>query len=431
MQVTKSQIDPTKIKLTIVMDADELQHAKEATLKHLATHTKIQGFRQGKAPLALVEKAVDQAQLQSEFLEHAINDAYPQAVEQANARPVGQPQIEIVKFVPFTTLEVIAEVESVGEVGLPDYKKIASEITKKKVSVTAKQVDDVIKDLQSRAAERQSVDRAAKDNDEVVIDFKGADTKTKEALPGTEGSDYPLKLGSGTFIPGFEEAVVGMKAGEVKDFDVTFPADYGAKNMQGRKVTFTVTAKSVNDLVEPKADDAFAKTVGPFKSLTELKDDIKRQLTDQATRDIENQFESDIVEAVAKKTKVTIPQQLIDDEIQRLEEQERQNLMYQGMTWQEHLTAEGVTEEEHRERNREGAELRVKSGLLLGEIAEAEKITVTPEELEIRVQLLKGQYATDEQMQSELDKPENRRDIMNRLMTEKTLDKLKTFAAKK
>jgi trigger factor len=425
MQVTKETLNPTKIKLTLVADQAQLDHAKEAVLKELGRTAKLQGFRPGKAPLHLVERSVDQNQLQSEVLEHVVNEMYSKAVEQERLRPVSQPAIAIGKFVPFTTLEITAEVEVVGDITLPDYKKIT--VTKKPVTVTDKQVDDVIKDLRTRAATREDADRPAKQGDEVTIDFKGTDPKTKKPVAGTEGSDYPLLLGSGNFIPGFEDEVVGMKAGDTKDFTVTFPEDYGVKAMQKQKVTFSVTAKKIQKVVEPKLDDAFAATVGPFKTLKELKDDIRKQLHDQAAQDNERQFESDIVEAIAKKAKVEIPKVLVDDELERLEQQERQNLMYRGQTWQEHLEEEGVTEEEHRERNREGAELRVKSGLILGEIADVEKISVSPEELEIRAQLLKGQYATDARMQEELDKPENRRDIVNRLMTEKTLDKLKSF----
>lgn len=424
MQVTKQTTSPTNIKLTIVADADQLDTIKQNVLKRLAKTLKLQGFRPGKAPMNIVERSLDQSQLQTEFLEQAVNELYVAAIDQERVRPVAQPQITIGKFVPFGTLEIVAEVESVGDITLPDYKKI--KVTRPTVKVADKQVDDVVKDLQTRAATREEVARAAKNDDEVVIDFKGVDAKTKEPIAGADGTEYPLALGSNTFIPGFEDNVVGMKAGDVKDFDITFPEDYGVPALQKKKVTFTVTANKVQALAEPKLDDKFAASIGPFKTMDDLRTDIRRELEAQATQEGERQFESDLMEAIAKKTKVEIPKALVDEELDRLEQQERQNILYRGQTWQEHLDEEGVTEEEHREKNREGAELRVKSGLILGEVAEAENVQVTPEELEIRIQLLKGRYATDEQMQSELDKPENRRDVFSRLMTEKTLDKLKS-----
>ncbi len=425
MQVTKQSTTPTNLTLTISADAAELETIKQHVLKDMAKNLRLPGFRPGKAPLNVVERSVDANQLQTTFLEHAVNDLYVKAIDEQKVRPVAQPSISITKFVPFTTLEISAEVESVGEVKLPDYTQL--KVEKKLQKVTDKQVTEVLHDLQSRGAQREEVKRAAKLGDEAVIDFTGTDAKTKDPIAGAAGTEYPLELGSGNFIPGFEEEVVGLKAGDTKTFDITFPADYNVADLQKRKVTFAITVHKVQKLVAPTLDDAFAASIGPFKTIDELKKDIKRELEQQAQQESDRQYENDLVEAVAKKTKVTIPTALVDEEVERIEQQERQNVLYRGQTWQEHLDEEGVTEEEHKNRNREPAEMRVKAGLVLGEIAEAEKVTVTPEELEIRIQLLKGRYASDVQMQAELDKPENRRDIMSRLMTEKTLDKLKAL----
>lgn len=425
MQVTKDTTSPTGVKLTITAEQSELDTIKTHVLEHLAKTVKIQGFRSGKAPLNIVERNLDPSVLQSEFLEHAINDLYPQAIDQQKVRPAAMPQIGITKFVPFTALEFTAEVEAVGDFKVANYKKVG--VTKKVTEITDDQIENVLKDLQTRAAKREEVIRAAEEGDEATIDFKGVDHKTQESLPNTDGTDYPLVLGSGNFIPGFEEEIVGLKAGDEKTFTVTFPADYGVAAMQNQKVDFTVTVKKVSAVVEPKLDDEFAAQIGPFKNVDELRGDIRKELESQAVRDAENTYENELVQEIAKNTKVEIPKSLVDEELDRLEEQERQNLMYRGQTWQEHLDEEGVTAEEHREKNREGAELRVKSGLILGAIADVEKVTVTPEELEIRLQLLKGQYATDPMMMAELDKPENRRDIQTRLMTEKTLDKIKSL----
>jgi trigger factor len=425
MQVTKETLTPTTIKLTFSGDAAELDVIKQHVLKELAGTVKLQGFRDGKAPMHLIERNVDQNRLQQEFLEHAINDLYVKAIDQEKVRPVAQPAITVSKFVPFSTLEAVAEVEAIGDITVPDYTKLS--VKRTAVNVTDKQIDEVIKDLQTRLAKREDVDRAAKKGDEVTIDFAGTDTKTKEELPGTKSEDYALVIGSGNFIPGFEEEVIGLKAGAEKTFDITFPADYGAKDMQNKQVTFAVTVKKVQAIVAPKVDDEFAAQIGKFKTVEELRTDIRRELEGQAKQEAERQYDNELLEAIAKKTKVELPKPLVDEELERLEAQEKQGIIYRGQTWQEHLDEEGVTEDEHREKNRAGAELRVKTGLILGEIAENENVKVSPEELEIRIQLLKGQYANDPRMQEELDKPENRRDVLSRLMTEKTLDKLKSL----
>lgn len=427
MHITQSNPKPTIAKLTIAAEPAELERVKQTVLEHLAQHVKVQGFREGKAPANLVEKQLDPAQLQSEFLDRAVNQFYVDAVQQQKLRPATQPQVTINKFVPFTTLEFTAEVDAVGETKLGDYKSV--KLAKKPVTVGAKDVDQVLDNLLARSAAKQAVQRAARTGDEVVINFKGVDAKTKKAIQGAEGSEYPLALGSGSFIPGFEDAVIGVEPGRKKTFELTFPKDYGVKDLQGRKVEFTVTVLKVNELVKPKLDDKFAATVGPFKAVAELKADVKKQLTAEREREAQTFYDNELLEKIAAKSEVAIPDSLIDGEIDRMEEEEKRNLVYRGQTWQEHLQAEGVTEAEHRGQKREAATMRVKIGLLLGEIAEKEDVDVTPEELEIRIQLLKGQYQ-DPAMQAELDKTENRQDVYSRLMTEKTIDKLRGYALK-
>lgn len=425
MQITKKNIAPTNVKLTVTADQVQMDAVKQEVLSSFRRSLKLPGFREGKVPISMVEKNVDQNLLQSEFLERAVSQLYGDAIAEQKLRPVAQPQVNVTKFVPFTTLEFEVEIETVGEVKLPDYKKI--KLTQKPVTVTAKDVDEVVSNLMTRAADREDVTRAAKDGDQLIIDFEGTDAKTGEPINGADGKDYPLIIGSNTFIPGFEPNLIGLKPGEDKTFTLEFPKDYGVAALQSRKVTFKVTVKKVQEIVEPKLDDAFAAKVGPFKMLGELKADIKKQLESEKQGQSQREYEGELVKIITEKATVAIPAALIEEELSRQEADERQNLTYRGQTWQEHLAEEGVTEEEHRERKRPDAELRVKAGLVLSEIADQEQITITPEELEIRMQIMKGQY-NDPAMQAELDKPEARREIISRLLTEKTLARLRTFA---
>lgn len=428
MQVTKKNLNDTTVQLQLAADATLLQKVKQETLQSFANSLKLPGFREGKAPLALVEKQVDQSRLQTEFLEHAINHLYADALDQEKLRPVTQPQIKITKFVPFDALEVEAEVEVVGEVTLPDYKKM--KLAPEKVTVTAKDVDEVLSNLRTREAEKKDVERAAKDGDYATIDFKGMDEKTKEPVKGADGTDYPLLLGSNTFIPGFETNLVGLKPGEEKTFTLTFPKDYGVAALQNRKVSFTVTVKKVQEVVQPKLDDEFAAKVGPFKTVDELKADVKKQLQAEKEYQADQKYADDLLTKITEKSKVAIPKVLVDEQIERLERDMRQNLLYRGQTWQEYLDAEGIDEDGFREKQQPVAEMRVKAGLVLSEVAEREKIDVTPEELEIQIQVLKQRYP-DQAMQAELDKVENRREIASRIMTEKTIQRLKEHAAAK
>lgn len=347
MQLQREQISPTTVKLSITADQAFLTATKQTVLNKLSQNLKVPGFRPGKAPANLVEKRLDQTALQSEFIDQAINRLYVDAVGQAKLRPVASPQVTISKFVPFNTLEFAAEVETVGDIKLANYKTI--KLTPEAVTVTAKDVTEVLDNLRQR-----------------VLDAE------ETAKPKNGPAKPPAK---------------------------------------------------------PKLDDAFAATIGPFKTLAELKADIKKQLKVEKQQAANRAFENDLLKKIADKTTVAIPASLIEEEIDRLEEEEKRNVVYRGQTWQEHLDAEDLTAEAHREQQRQVAELRVKTGLILGEIAEKENVTVTPQELEIRIQLLKGQYP-DPAMQAELDKPENRRDIHSRLIIEKTLDALRASAAK-
>jgi trigger factor len=427
MQITKKQLNPTTVQLTIVAGSDELAPAKQAVLTELAKEVKLAGFRKGHAPAAMVDKVVDQQLLQNKVIDRVVNDLYTAGLEQEKLRPVSQPEVSLTKFVPFTTLEMTATVEVVGEVKIPDYKKFS--VTKKVEPVTDAEVEAVLDDLLARDATKTEVTRAAADGDEVTIDFAGVDAKTEEAIDGAKGDDYPLVLGSNTFIPGFEPELIGLSAGDEKTFTITFPKDYGAQALQNKKVSFSVTVKTVKERALPKLDAAFAAKIGPFKTVAELRSDVRKQIGAEKENQAQRQVESDVLEQLGQKTTVVIPEALVTQEIDRMDEEEKRNLMYRGQTWQEHLDAEGKTEEEHRESHRPQATLRIKTGMALGEVAEKEGIHVSPEEFEERIAALKKQY-DDGQMQSELEKPENRRDILSRMLTEKTIAALVGYATK-
>lgn len=426
MQVVKTINSPTNVTLLITGEAAELAPIKKHVLGHFTRSVRVPGFRAGKAPLDLVEKNINQQALVDEFMEHGLNELFRRAVDQEKLRPVGQPEVTLKKFVPYALLEFEAKFDVIGQIKLPNYK--ATKLAKNKAEVSAKDVTDVIENLRKQMAERKDIDRAAKEGDEVWIDFDGKDAKG-EAVAGASGKDYPLILGSNTFIPGFEDNLVGVKAGEDKEFSVTFPKDYGVSALQSKKVTFAVHVNKIQEVVLPKVDDEFAKKAGPFDSLASLKADIKKQVKSEKEYQLERDYENRLIDKLTEKSEVEVPKSLIDNQLLRMEEEEKQNLTYRGLTWQEHLDQEGVTEEEHRARHRVDAEKRVKAGLILSEISDKEGIDVMPEELEIRMQMLKGQYQ-DPQMQAQLDQPESRRDIAARMLTEKTIQKLVDYASK-
>ncbi len=421
MQVSKKEESPTRIILTISAAQNELDALKKHTLSHFAERLKLPGFRTGKAPLSVVEKHVDQNQLQADFVEEAINHLYQKAVAKAELRPIDNPKVTLQKFVPFSELEFSAEVEVLSSVTLPDYHKIRK--AKPKIAVTEKEINEVIDSMRINGAERNEVQRAAIVGDEVIIDFTGKDMK-KQPIKGADAKDYQLLLGSNSFIPGFEDNLIGMKSGDKKTFELTFPKDYAVNALAGKKVTFEVTLKKVQDVKKPEVNDQFAQKAGPFKTLKDLKANIKAQLQTEKQNQAESSFQNELVKEIVDKSQLVLPERLIEEQIERLKTEVRQNLMYRSQTWQEMLDAEGMKEEEFITKQlRPEAERRVKTGLVLAEISKKEDINVTPQEIDDQITLLKSQYQ-DSAMQAELDKSQARQEIASRLITEKTVNML-------
>jgi len=408
----------TTVLLELGATGEELNKYKIKVLKQLQSKMSAPGFRKGNMPLELVEKSADQNGLQNDFLDEAMTALYTSAARNEKLRPIATPKVTIKKFVPFTELEFDAEATVVGKITLPDYTKI--KVEKPSSKVAAKDVMDVIENLRTRSAVKNDVDRISKDTDQMWIDFVGFDQKGAP-IERADGKDYPLVLGSNTFIPGFEPQLVGLKADDTKEFTLTFPKDYGASSLAGKKVTFKVKVNKVQEVVKPKIDDAFAASLGPFKTVEQLKTDIEKQLQVDKDDAARREYEAAVLKAITDKTKMAIPDELVEEQMALLLTEVRQNAVQRGQTYEEQLKAEGKTEEEFKKTVLlPEATDRVKAGLVLSEIAEAEKIVVETEELDARIAALKSQYS-DDKMRAELEKVENQREIASRILTEKTI----------
>lgn len=422
MKTTVKHLSDTRVVVTIALDAAELEAAEQVALHKFAKDIKVNGFRKGKAPLELVKKNTDQALLGQETLENALSKGVAEGFLNNDLQALEQPSIEVKKYVPGQEMEFTAEADVLPEITLGDHKKLKA--TKQKTEVTDAEVEEVIERIAQSSSEKKAVKRAAKMGDETVIDFVG---KLKgEAFPGGTGNDYPLTLGSGSFIPGFEEALVGVKAGDKKDVELSFPKDYHAKDLAGKKVTFETTVKTVNEIVKPKLDDEFAAKVGPFSSMKDLRNDIKREITARNDQKAEDQYKDDLVRDLVKKTKVAAPKALVEMQLQSLEQDLTQNLMYQGMNFEQYLESKGYKDRDEwvKKEAEEAAEFRVKAGLTLAELSKALKVEATSDELASEINTYKTQYANNPEMAKRFDEPEVQREIANRLITEKTVDEL-------
>ncbi len=422
MKSSIKNVSDTEVLLTIEVGKKELHDAEQVAAKKLARDVKVPGFRKGKTPIGVAIKNIDPAVLQEQTVNNAISKSVAEAFLKTDVKALDRPMVEIKKYIPGESLEYTASVEVLPQVKLGNYKKL--KVKTEKVVVSESEVNEVVDRMKKGMAEKKEVKRAAKISDEAVIDFVGK--KDGVAFDGGTGSDYPLNLGSNQFIPGFEEGVVGHKTGETFDLDLEFPADYGSTELSGAKVTFTVTIKSVNELVLPEINDEFAKKAGPFKSAKEMLDDIKRELTSQKERENGEKLKDQLVTQLVEVSHIPTPNILIEDQTKSIERDFNQNLTYQGLTIEQYMQNKNFKSKEDwiESEVKAIAIKRVKAGLALAELSKVEKVESNNVELEAFIEKYKQQYAKNPEALKQFEQPDVRRDLANRLLTEKTVELL-------
>ena len=428
MKTTVKKLSETKVVLTIVVDRTELEAAEQVALKKMSRDVKVPGFRKGHVPLSVVAKNINPNALQEETLDNALSKAVAEAFVGEKIQAIERPEVEVNKFVPGDTLEFTAQATILPAVKLPDYQKLKTK--RAEVKVVDADADDIISRMQENFSEKTKVDRAAKEGDEVVIDFIGK--KDDVEFDGGKAEDYSLKIGSGQFIPGFEEGIVGHKAGDKFDLELKFPKDYHAKELAGQKVTFSVELKTVNESKLPELNDEFAAKCGPFTSMDDLRKDILREVKEQKNRDSEEKFKDELVGELADKIKVELPEILVDDQVRSIEQDMQQNLTYRGLELDSYLSTQGFSDKDDwlAKEVRPAAERRVKAGLVLAELSKELKIDVSHEELSAQIETMRQYYGKDAKTAKQFDNPDVHRDIANRLITDKTIAKLAELNSK-
>ena len=422
MKTTVKKLSDTNVCLTITLGADELNAAEQVALTKMARDLKVPGFRKGKVPVSVATKHVNSMALQEQVLDNALSKAVAEAFMNEKLQALERPSVEVKKFVPNQEVEFTAEATVVPPVKLGDYKKLKAK--PQAVKVETKDVDEIIERMQQNFVDKTEVKRAAQEGDEAIIDFVGK--KDGVAFDGGSAKDFALKLGGGQFIPGFEEGVVGHKAGETFDLELEFPKDYHAENLAGAKVVFSVTLHKVNELKLPELNDEFAAKCGPFTDVKELKADIKREITAQKEREAKEKLKDELVAELADSSKVALPELLIDDQLRSIEQDLMQNLSYRGLTMDSYLKTQGFKDKAdwQKKEARPAAEKRVKAGLVLAELSKELGVEVSHEELDAQISTFKQQYGKDAKLAARFDDPNVHRDIANRMITDKTIDKL-------
>jgi len=416
--IITSTTDTSKT-LTITLDEKDMAETVKQTMDHMRAKVKAAGFRPGKAPDHIVERELGTQAVQAEVIDAALGATYRKVLVENEINPVGSPQVEVSKFVAYSELEYVLTVEVLAPVKLADYKKLKSK--KPEVKVDPKDLEVAMEDLRKRLASHEPIKTAAKLEDKTVIDFEGSQNGI--LVPGAKGADHHLVLGSNSFIPGFEEELVGLKAGDTKTFDITFPKEYHEASLAGAAVTFKVDVKEVHRIILPEVTDALAIEVAGVKTVKELKADIESRLKAEKEAEAMRDYENQLIEEIVKGSKYSLPESLVERQLEAMRAEFGQQLSQSGMDLDKWLNLTGKNLEEFDKELRPKAEDRVAAGIVMSEISKIENVKVTDQDIEEELNRLRLSYP-DPAMQAELEKPELREEIFNHLMASRTLAKL-------
>ncbi|PAE21748.1 trigger factor [Bacillus sp. 7504-2] len=375
--------------LTFEVDAEKFNEGLDAAFKKVVKTVSVPGFRKGKMPRAMFEKRFGVESLYQDAIDILLPEAYTNAIEEAGIEPVDRPEIDVEQVEKGKALIFKATVTVKPEVKLGQYKGI--EVEKINTEVTEEDVNQELTSLQERHAELVIKETAAENGDTVVMDFEGF--VDGEAFEGGQADNYSLELGSGQFIPGFEEQLVGTAAGEEKDVEVTFPEDYHAAELAGKKAVFKVKVHEVKGKELPELDDEFAKDADDeVETLDALKEKIKTRLEESKKHEAEHTVRDTVVEKAAENAEIDLPAIMIDNEVDRMMQEFEQRLQMQGMNLELYFQFSGQDESALREQMKEAAEKRVRMNLTLEAIAKAENIEVSPEEMDAELNKMSEMY---------------------------------------
>lgn len=376
--------------LTITVSAERFDEALDQAFKKVVKDVTLPGFRKGKVPRHIFEKRFGVEALYQDAVDIILPDAYAEAVEQTEIFPVDQPKIDIEEIEKGKDLVFVCEVTVKPEVKLGEYKGI--EYEEETIEVTEEEVDEELKRLQERHAELVLKEEGkVEEGNTVVIDFEGF--IDDEPFEGGKGENYSLEIGSGHFIPGFEEQLIGKEAGEEVEVNVTFPEDYHAKDLAGKDAVFKVKIHEIKEKQVPELDDEFAKDVDDeVETLAELREKKEKEIRERKQREYENKIRETIIEKVTENAEIDIPEAMINTELDNMLREFEQTVQMQGMTMDKYYEMSGQDEEKLREHMKEDAEKRVKTNLTLEAIFEAENLEVSEEAIDEEIAKMADMY---------------------------------------
>lgn len=417
MNVKVEKKENSVVEIEFTMEKEQFNVELDKAFKQNAKKFKVPGFRNGMVPRAVVEKTYGEAVLYEYVIENTVDDAYRTAVIENQLEIVSRPELDIKQIGKDKDFIFVVKVCVKPEAKVTDYKGI--EVKKVSTRVTKKEVEEELERVREKNARIVTVeDRELKEGDISVIDFEGFVDGV--AFEGGKGENFELTIGSGQFIPGFEDQMVGMKINEERDVNVKFPEEYHAENLAGKDATFKVKLHEIKEKILPELDDEFAKDVSEFDTLEDYKKELNKKVKERKENQAKAEKEQEAIEKFIEKVEVVIPEGMIDEEVEKMVEEMNANLSYQGLNIDQYLQYMGISLEDYKKEMRGQAEKRIKLNLGLEAIAKEEKVEVSDEEIDTKIKELSAQYGAGDE--ESLLKNENARNYMRQELThEKTM----------
>ena len=424
MKVNKEELEENKVKLEVELDEERVEDALDEAYQKVVKKVDIDGFRKGKVPRSLLEKRYGEEVLHKDALDILIQQGYYEAVQEADIDPIEQPEITDAHIQGGEPATFTAEVEVKPEVELGNYTDL--DVEPEEVTVEEEDIEQELETRRQQHAQLVGVDReTVEEGDFVTIDYEGY--VNGETFEGGSAEDYNLEIGSESFVPGFEDQLIGVETGAETTVEVTFPENYQSDDLAGEDAKFEVQVKDIKRKEVPELDDEFAKDLG-FETLDELKADIEEDLAAEAEEKADRAYENELVEAAVENAEVDVPEVMVEEEIDNMLQGQKMQMQQQGFDFDEYLEMTGMDEEALRNNFRGQAAERTKSNLILEAIAAEEGIEVTEEEIDEKVEEIAQNQGQDQdpeqikaflQMQGQLDQ------LKEGLQMEKTMEFLK------
>lgn len=402
MNVTTEKIENHKVVLTIEVPAEELDKAIKAACKSLANRVNIPGFRKGHAPRRILEMNIGKEAILDEAFDRVAQKAFDEALKQENLDPVDRPQVDIVTLEEGKNVEFKATITPVPEVTLGEYKGL--KVAKDAVEVKDEQVEQQVNNILNHHAKMVDAEEGAAvaNDDFITLDFKGEVDGV--AFPGGEGKDYPLQIGSHSFIDTFEEQLVGLKVGEEKDVNVTFPAEYHAEELAGKAAVFHCKVNSIKHKEMPELTDEFVKNSTSYESVEDMKAKLRENIEKNAEREADTKRRNEILKLATDNITVDIPEVMVENRVSNMIQELSVNLENQGMNLDAYLNYAKMDMDKLREQYKESAAIAVKTDLMLDAVAKAEGLKVENADINAEIALLAATYGTTPQEVSKIIK---------------------------